>query len=166
MKESTKAMKLIEQMLKKDFKYLYKKENIDINTWHFIFLMDSKTHTLQMSFDFCEQWVDILCFISPTILLLDSNENYWEALQTVNYINCNIKSWGRFYIEDSFRDLAYSLRIDYNVLERMPHECIKEIECAIDYYADLFIPLLNVCQGKTSFDNTKLFINDMWGGIQ
>lgn len=43
MKESTKAMKLIEQMLKKDFKYLYKKENIDINTWHFIFLMDSKT---------------------------------------------------------------------------------------------------------------------------
>ena len=161
-----RAMKLIEQMLKKDFKYLYKKENIDINTWHFIFHMDSKTHALQMSFDFCEQWVDILCFISPTILLLDSNENYWEALQTVNYINWNIKSWGRFYIEDSFRDLAYSLRIDYNVLERMPHECIKEIECAIDYYADLFIPLLNVCQGKTSFDNTKLFINDMWGGIQ
>lgn len=31
-----RAIKLIEQMLKKDFKYLYKKENIDINTWHFI----------------------------------------------------------------------------------------------------------------------------------
>lgn len=159
------AMKQINHMFKKDFKYLYKRQNIDINTWHFSFLMDSKTHNLQMNFTFCEKWCDILCFISPTILTPSSNENYWEALQTVNYINWHIKSWGRFYI-DSFGDLAYSLRIDYNILERMPHECIKEIECAIDYYADLFIPLLNICQGKTSFDNTKLFIDNLWGGIQ
>ncbi len=48
----------------------------------------------------------------------------------------------------------------------MPYECAKEIECAIDYYADLFVPLLNVCQGKTSFNDTKQFIDNMWGGIQ
>jgi hypothetical protein len=164
MKESTKAMKLVEQMLKEDFKYMYKQKKIDINTWHLTFIMDSKTHNLQMSFNFREQWIDILCFISPTILVPSSNENYWEALRTVNYINWNIKSWGRYYI-DSFGDLAYSLRISHSVLENVTYECIKEIECAIDYYADLFIPLLNVCQGKTSFENTKLSIDDMWGTV-
>jgi len=158
------AMKQIDQMFRKDFKYLYKKQNIDINTWHFTFFMNSKKYSLQMSLCFNEKWCDILCFISPTVLSLNS-DNYRNALQAVNYINWHIKSWGRFYI-DSFGDLAYSLRIDYNILERMPHECIKEIECAIDYYADLFIPLLNICQGKTSFDNTKLFIDNLWGGIQ
>lgn len=47
----------------------------------------------------------------------------------------------------------------------MPQESIKEIEATVDYYSDLFIPLLNVSQGNKTFDETKLFINDMWGGM-
>lgn len=158
------AMQAVDEILKKDFKYLYRRQSVDNNTLHLTFQMDSKSHSLQMSFDFQERWCNILCFISPTILT-PCSDNYWEALQTVNYINLYIKSWGRYYI-DTYGDLAYSLRIDYDVLERMPHECAKEIECAIDYYADIFIQLLYICQGKTSFVDTKQCIDDMWGGMQ
>ncbi|MPM05383.1 hypothetical protein SDC9_51673 [bioreactor metagenome] len=158
------AMQSIDGVLKNDFKYLYKRHNIEHHTLHLTFQMDSKSHSLQMCFDFQERWCNILCFISPTILT-PCSDNYWEALQTVNYINWNIKSWGRYYI-DTYGDLAYSLRLDYDVLDRMPHECAKEIKCAIDYYADLFVPLLNICQGKASFTDTKQFIDDMWGGMQ
>lgn len=97
------AINFIENQLKQDFKYLCK---ININTIHLSFTMDSNTHSLQMSLAFQKKWVDILCFISPTILTC--NNNFWETLQTVNYINWNIKSWGRFYIDD-FGDIAYSL---------------------------------------------------------
>lgn len=159
-----KSMQVVEDILKRDFKYLYTKQRSDIHKLHLTFLMDSLSHNLQMSFDFQESWCDILCFISPTILTTCS-DNYGDALETVNYINWNIKSWGRYYI-DTYGDLAYSLRIDYDVLERMPHECAKEIECAIDYYADIFVQLLNICQGKTSFVDTKQFIDAMWGGMQ
>ena len=158
------AMQTVDEILKKDFKYLYRRQRIDINTLHLTFQMDSNSHGLQMAFTFQEMWCDILCFISPTTPTPCSNY-YWKALQVVNYINWSIKSWGRYYI-DIYGDLAYSLRLDYDVLEKMPYECAKEIECAIDYYADLFVPLLNICQGKTSFNDTKQFIDDMWGGIQ
>ena len=86
-------------------------------------------------------------------------------MKTINYINWNIKSWGRLYVDD-FGDIAYSLRINYDILNSIPQESIKEIEATVDYYSDLFIPLLDVSQGKKSFDETKLFINDMWGGIR
>lgn len=159
------AIKQVENILKRDFKYLYKKQRLDHETIHLTFTMDSKTHDLQTTFKFSERWCDVLCFISPTIFALNSHDSYWEVLQVVNYINWNIKSWGRFYI-DSYGDMAYSLRLNYHVIEKMPHESAKEIEAAIDYYSDLFVPLLNVCQGKDSFEDTKQFINDMWGGVE
>ena len=153
----------IESILKHNFKYIYFQNNLNINTIHLTFHMDSKSHNLQQTFRFEEKWCDVLCFISPTVLEKDS-ESYWQALQTINYINWNVKSWGRYYI-DEYNDLAYSLRLDYNVLETMPDECTKEIEAAVDYYADLFLPLLKVGQGKATFEDTKEFIDEMWGEL-
>lgn len=73
------AMQDVDEILKKDFKYLYRIQRIDINRLHLTFKMDSKSHSLQMAFTFWEMWCDILCFISPTTLTLCGN-NYWEAL--------------------------------------------------------------------------------------
>lgn len=158
------AMKIIDRILQEDFKYLYRRHNINLHKIHLTLQMDSKTHNLQMNFDFQERWCDLLCFISPTILTPNS-DNYWEALKTVNYINWNIKSWGRYYI-DTYGDMAYSLRIDYDILEKLPNEYAKEVECTIDYFVDIFVPLLNVGQGNNSFADTKQLIDDMWGGVQ
>ena len=93
------------------------------------------------------------------------SDEYNEALKTVNYINWNIKSNGRFYV-DTYGDLAYSLRIKYDFLGAEPHMAINEIEVAIDYYSDLFIPLLDVCLGKKIFNDAKVFIDEMWGDIE
>lgn len=156
------AMKVVDVILKNEFKYLNIRQNISIDVLHLTFKMDSGTHNLQMTFRFDESYVDILCFVSPRMLTQD-DEHYFEALRSINYINLHVKAWGRYYI-DNYYDIAYSLRLDYNVLEIMPHECVKEIECAVDYYADLFILLINVCQGKISYEDTKEYIDAMWRG--
>lgn len=79
--------------------------------------MDSNKYNLQATLDFQGKWIDVLVFISPTVLTIGS-KNYWEALQTVNYVNWYVKSTGRFYI-DSYEDLAYSIRLKYDVLENV-----------------------------------------------
>jgi hypothetical protein len=158
------ALKTVDSLLKNNFKYLYKKEKLNIFELHLSFQMDSKTHELQTSMNFEDDWLDILTFISPTAMEIESDE-YNEALKTVNYINWNIKSNGRFYV-DTYGDLAYSLRIKYDFLGAEPHMAINEIEVAIDYYSDLFIPLLDVCLGKKIFNDAKVFIDEMWGDIE
>jgi len=115
-----------------------------------------------MTFAFNDSFVDLLCFVSPRVLNRKDN-CYLETHKLVNCINWNVKSWGRYYIDDYY-DLAYSLRLDYNVLETIPHECAKEIECSVDYYADLFIPIINVCKDKASYKETKEYIDAIWGG--
>ena len=154
------ARQKVDEILKEQFKYIYKRHTIDINTFQLIFQMDSRTHELRMNFCFQESWCDVVCFISPTSLTPGTNE-YWEALQCVNYVNWNVKSWGRFYI-DLYGDLAYSLRLDYSVLESMPREARTELETAVDYYADLFVPFLKVCQGKESFVQARKFIDEIY----
>lgn len=126
--------------------------------------MDSNTHMLQSNINFADNHLDVLTFISPTALQIGSDP-YWQALQTVNYVNWFTKSMGRFYI-DSNANLAYSLRINYDFLDREPYMAIKEIEIAIDYYTDLFIPFLDVCLGKKTFKDTKQFIDEMWGDMK
>lgn len=158
------AMQTVESLLKNNFKYLFKKQKLNLFGLHLSFQMDCKTHELQASLDFQDTWVDILTFISPTVLEVGSDE-YHEALKTANYVNWYIKANGRFYV-DTYGDLAYSLRIKYDFLDAEPHMAISEIEAAIEYYSDLFIPLLDVCLGKKLFHDTKVFIDEMWGDIE
>lgn len=157
------AMKTVESLMKNNFKYLYKKEKLNIFELHFTFQMDSKTHELQMSMDFQDTWVDILTFISPTALKVGSDE-YHEVLRTVNYVNWFTKAYGHFYV-DTYGDIAYSLRIKYDFLDVVPQMAIREIEAAVDYYSDLFILLLDICLGKKSFEDAKVFIDEMWSDI-
>ena len=155
-----KAMKQVDYLIKKDFKYLYKKEQANLTELHYTFKMDSLTHELQAGIQFEDSFADVLVFISPTALIVDSPE-YFEAIKTCNYINCWTKAFGRFYV-DAYGDLAYSLRFTYDFIEREPEFTVKEIEVAIDYYADLFIPLLDVCLGKKTAKDIEEEINDIW----
>lgn len=154
------AMIAIDDILKHKFKYLYQQQKLNIQTLHLSFLMDSKTHNIQMTFEFQETWLDILCFISPTVSIKDTNV-YFDVLQTINYLNWNIKSLGRFYL-DKYGDFAYSMRLDYSMLERAEDICIKEIETTIDYYADIFVLVLKILHGEKSFEYAKIFIDNMW----
>ena len=46
------AMQTVENLLKKNFKYLYKKEKMNIFELHLSFQMDSNTHELQQAWNF------------------------------------------------------------------------------------------------------------------
>ncbi len=153
-----KAMRFLEDLLKHDFKYIFNKQNLSIGKWHLTFKMDRKAHELQMTLDFNNTYVDVLCFPHPKIL---KDENYIAALKTVNYINWIVKANGRFYIDD-YSDIAYSLRLDYKILETMPHESVKEIQCAIEFYIDLFQILLQVCQGTATYEESREYVDSVW----
>lgn len=155
------AMTTVDHILKHKFKYLYQQQKLNIRTLHLSFLMDSKTHNIQMTFEFQKKWIDIACFVSPTVFIENANI-YFDVLQTINYLNWNINSFGRFYL-DTYGDFAYGLRLDYLMLEQAEDICIKEIEAVVDYYADIFVLVLNVLRGETSFEYAKNFIDNMWG---
>lgn len=152
-------MKLVDTFLKKDFKYMYKENRLHIHHIHLTFEMDSDRYNLQANLDFQDKWLDVLVFISPSIQRMA--ENYWESLQTINYVNWYVKSGGRFYI-DSYGDLAYSVRLKYDFLVKEPSMVLREIESAVDYYADLFIVFVNVCEGRATFEETKQVIDDLY----
>ena len=58
------AMTAIDNILKHKFKYLYQQQKLNIQTLHLSFLMDSKTHNIQMTFEFQESWVDIMLYFT------------------------------------------------------------------------------------------------------
>ena len=155
-----RMLRKIDSLMKMDFKYLYKKEQANLTELHYTFKMDSNMYELQASLQFEECFVDVLVFISPTVLEVESTE-YYEAIKACNYINWWTKAFGRFYV-DTYGDLAYSLRLNYDVIDKNPEISIKEIEVAIDYYADLFIPLLDICLGKKNAKDIKKYVDDIW----
>ena len=146
--------------MKKDFKYLYKKEQTNLTELHYTFKMNSDLYELQAGIQFENSYADILVFISPTVLVVDSPE-YYEAIKACNYINWWTKAFGRFYV-DTYGDLAYSLRLKYDFIEKNPEITIEELDVAIDYYADLFVPLLDVCLGKKNAKDIEKYVDTIW----
>lgn len=152
------AKKRIKELLRTDLGYIYKETNVGRHKIHLTFKMDSRTHELQMTFDFAKKYCDILTFISPRVL---TDEYYDETLYTINTINTYVKAFGRFYVDD-YNDIAYSLRLPYTMIEKRPIETIWEIQGAVKYYEDVFCILLDVAQGKKTFEDCKEFIEKMW----
>lgn len=134
MVNKVKAKTVMDHLLRDDSKYIFSKKCLSIETWHLAFGVNYPLHELQMTLVFKDRYVDILCFPDPIILKPEYNI---VALKMVNYINWNVKVNGRFYVDD-YCDIAYSMRIDYNTLDLIPHECAKEIECAVENYIDVF----------------------------
>lgn len=153
-----KAKSKIRNLLKTKFQYIYTEKAIDPVIDHLTFKMDSTTHNLQMTFEYNEKYCDILCFISPTVV---SENSYIDTLRLVNSINWNVKAMGRYYIDD-YKDIAYSLRLDYELLEKQEDRFLQEIETAIQYYEDVFMLILNVSLGKFGYDKAYAELNSMW----
>ena len=142
----------------KDFKYLYKKELLEIDLWHYTFQMDSGLPEIQMTIHFDIGFLDVLAFVHPIIV---EDKNFYELLRTINNINWNLKSLGRLYIDDYY-DLAYSARIRYDLLDQMPELVLREIEFPIDMYSDLLKMIFDVSKGRVSYEVAKNEIDLIW----
>ena len=152
-----KAMRQVKKYMQ-NFKYIYKKELLKIDLWHFTFQMDAGLPEIQMTIKFDEGFLDVLAFPHPIIV---NENNFYNLLRTINNINWNLKSLGRLYIDD-YNDLAYSLRIKYNFLEKTGEILLEEIEFAIDIYSDLLKIIFDVSQGKMSYEVAKNEIDLIW----
>ncbi|HCW04527.1 MAG TPA: hypothetical protein DGK91_08365 [Clostridium sp.] len=111
-----------------------------------------------MTIKFNESFLDVLVFPHPIIV---NDNNFYDLLRIINYINWNLKGLGRLYIDD-YRDLAYSLRIKYDFLEKMPEFTLGELEFAIDIYSDLFKTIFDISEGEISYDDGKRQIELIW----
>ena len=158
MDNSFAAKKIIKNYLRTDFGYIYKEVDVGKNKMHLLFQMDSRTHGLQMQFEFAETYCDILTFISPRVL---TDEYYDETLYTINTINTYVKGFGRFYIDDCY-DIAYSLRLPYTMIKERSNQTLWQIQGAVKYYEDVFCIILDVAQGKKTFEDCKDFIAKTW----
>lgn len=83
---------------------------------------------------------------------------------TINYINWNTKGIGRFYIDDN-KDIAYSLRIKYEMIEKMPKLSLQEIEFAIDLYSDILKIIFDISNNKMGYKDGKKEIDFMWNKV-
>lgn len=143
----------------KNFKYIIdKKEFIKIDLWHFTFQIDAGLPEIQMTIDFHEEFLDLLAFPHPIIV---NENNFYNLLRIINTINWNWKAGGKLYIDD-YRDLAYSLRVKYDFLEKMPELALKEIEFAIDIYSDLLKIIFDISQGNMTYEDGKKEIDLIW----
>lgn len=156
--DNIKAEKIIRELLRTQFRYIYKETNIGPHRMHLTFKMDSRIYELQMSFDFMEKYCDVITFISPTVV---TDEYVDSTIYTINAINLYVKSFGRFYLDECM-DIAYAVRLPYSMIEQTPIQALSQIEAAVNFYEDLFCILLDVAQGKKTFEECKMFIDEMW----
>ncbi len=152
-----KAMKEIKRHIQ-SFKYIHKKEFLKIDLWHLTFQMDIGLPEIQMTIKFNESFLDVLVFPHPIIV---NDNNFYDLLRIINYINWNLKGLGRLYIDD-YRDLAYSLRIKYSFFKKMVEFSLGEIEFAIDIYSDLLKTIFDISKGEMSYDDGKRQIDLIW----
>ena len=157
--DKIKAMTFMNNLFKNTFKYILTKRHVKLDYWNCMFKVEYLRHEIQMTFNFEDSYVDILLFPHPIIF---KSEHKVEALKIVNYINHNIKTGGRFYVDDDYLDIAYSLRFQYNELDIMPQECVRKLECAVEYYMDIFKPLYQVCQGIKTYEEGREYIDFIW----
>lgn len=152
-----KAMKLIDDIFN-DFKYIYThKINLEITAKHFTFSMGYLPE-IQLTIHFRDEYLDVLAFPHPVIV---NENNINEMILTINYINSIVKSLGHFYVDDN-NDIAYTLRLNYDLLEKLPKYCLEEIETSIDFYCDILETLYRVSNGNLTYFESKEIINNIW----
>ena len=154
----TKAMIEMKELMGKN-KYIYKfTDHLSIDSWHYTFDMGPGLPETQMSLTFLDYFLDVLAFPHPVIV---NEDNFINLLQAINYINNNVKGLGHFYI-DEYHNIAYCLRLKYDLIEGMPAECLREIELAVDIYVDILKILFDVSRNVLAYEQCRAEIDLIW----
>jgi hypothetical protein len=80
-------------------------------------------------------------------------------------MNSHVKAGnGRFYLDEEYLDIAYSIRVSYFILEAFPIESIQNsIFAALDFYVDAASPLYSVSKGNISTEEACNYMDKLWG---
>ncbi|WP_414047660.1 hypothetical protein ACMGE7_01930 [Macrococcus equi] len=134
---------------------LYQKDSIDI-----IYEISPRFAKIQANIQFREQYLDLLMFPTPTIVTDEKSVNIKLFL---NYVNRIMKSFGKFYL-DEYNDIAYSLRIPYDVFENNKEKMMDElISIPLSFYTDIHQLLLRILLDLMSVEQAEKKYNEMCG---
>ena len=142
--------------------------NIRTDAWNLAFSVTEPLNEMQITFEFFEEWFDVLSFPHPRII----EENcVSEMVRLVNFLNGDVMlqdTNGRFFVDEKYLDVAYSARLSYKYLELMPHLAVSRgILGFLSYVSNVATPLYQVAQGYMTADEGYQYILDVWNqGIE
>lgn len=145
-------------------------ENEEITTpslmkdeWNLSFPVGKPLREVQLTLNFQKNWVDILAFPHPRII---EEEHVLEMVRFVNCLNSYVKlqnTNGRFYIDETDLDVAYSSRLSYKYLELLPQEAVSHgVLGFLSFVADAAAPLYCVGQGEMTAEGGCRYVVELW----
>jgi|LSQX01.2.fsa_nt_gb hypothetical protein len=135
-----------------------------IDTIHLTFAVGDPIGEIQMSLQFDESYLDILAFPHPIIV----DKTYaLQIAKFLNFLNTYNKTWsGRFYLDEDFLDIAYSVRIPYYLLDAFPNESmVNGISIPIDLYLDIKYLLYKVSKGIIESEEAIEGMKGIWSWV-
>jgi len=131
--------------------------------WNLSFLVGAPLGEIQVTLDFREEWIDVLAFPHPRIV---DEDCVLEIVRFVNCLNGYVKlqdTNGRFYVDETDLDVAYSARLSYRYLELLPQEAVSHgVLGFLGFVADAAVPLYSVGQGEMTLEEGIQFMVEMW----
>lgn len=169
------AMRLVRKLINQQ-KYMYthicyikgkdiRETPVDISkidTIHLTFDVGESIGEIQMSLRFDETYLDILAFPHPIIV----DKTYTlQITRFINFLNTYNKTWsGRFYLDEEFLDIAYSVRIPYYILDAFPiKSMVNGVSTPIDLYMNINYLLFKVSKGMIEVEEAIKGMKEIWG---
>lgn len=164
------AMREVKRMVAENYKYSHmqhyntKGQVIDyqkLNMVHYSFKSETPLKEIQVTFEFQETFFDMLAFPHPVIV---TEKFLRETIDFINYVNSIIKV-GRLYVDTEYLDIAFSVRVPYDIFEAFETKGIDlSLNSALCFYHDLGYILYAVVTGEMSADEGKISVNRINGG--
>ena len=137
--------------------------SLNADMWNLSFSVGAPLGEIQVTLAFHKEWVDVLAFPHPRIINEDS---VLEMVRFVNCLNGYVKlqdTNGRFYIDESDLDMAYSSRLNYKYLELLPQEAVSHgVLGFLSFVADAAVPLYCVGQGDMTAEEGCRYMVELW----
>lgn len=165
--EAMSTVKELIQKQKYQYKYFdyYNDGPIDIkkaNGLHYTFEIKKPMSEIQISVTFLDKYFDVLAFPHPVIV---DKRFVLNVVRFLNYLNGYIKMGnGRFYLDEEFLDVAFSVRVPYYILEAFPAESVENsISGSIAFFIDFARPLYHVSKGSLSVEEACKYVDEIYG---
>lgn len=135
-----------------------------INQLHLSFKTENFLNEIQMAISFYDDYYDVLAFPHPFIVTDTSITSISKIVRFLNFLNSYIKMGnGRFYLDEDFADIVFSVRIPYYVLEAFPLESIENsVAGTLNFYMDIAEPLYNVVKEEITIEEAYSYMKEIW----
>lgn len=131
---------------------------------HFSFSTEKFLNEIQMSISFYDDYYDVLAFPHPIIVTDTSITSISRIVRFLNFLNSYVKMGsGRFYLDEDFADIVFSVRIQYYILEAFLQKSVENsVTGALDIFMDIAGPLYSVVKDEISIEEACNYMKEKW----